>query len=63
MFYYEIHVNIEYDDYSFVLKSNVELDEDERISLAIFEKKFEQEYDEEFIDYNEEISEEEYNKW
>jgi hypothetical protein len=63
MYYYDVHVEIPNEGYSFGIKSEVELTDDEVINLAKIEKKFEEEWDSDFVDTIEEISEEQFNEW
>lgn len=64
MFYYDIHVSLEKNyGYSVGVKSETELSDDEAINLARIEKKFEEEWDADEVDYVEEISEEQFNEW
>ena len=64
MYYYNVHVQVDNKNgYSFGIKSEVELEDGEVINLARIEKKFEEEWDDEFIDFMEEVSEEQFNEW
>jgi len=64
MFYYEIQVIIPNEDnYSFGIKNEVELSDNEIVNIAKIEERFKEEWDDEFIDSIEEISEEDFNNW
>jgi hypothetical protein len=63
-FYYDIHVDIPKNGYSIGLKTNFELNDiDEVISEIIKQNKFEERGDSSFVDFFEEISEEEFIEW
>ena len=64
MFYYEVQVIIPNEnDYSFAIPSDIELEDDEIIRIAHTEKKFDKDWDDEYIDSINLISETDYNEW
>ena len=64
MYFYDVHVQVDKkNSYSFGVKSEVELSDEEVINLARIEKKFEEEWDDESVDSIEEVSEEQFNEW
>jgi hypothetical protein len=64
MFYYEIQVIIPNEnDYSFAIKSDIELTDKEVVNIAKIEKKFETDWDDEYIDSIDLISEADFNEW
>jgi hypothetical protein len=62
-FYYDVHVEIPKSGYSVGIKSLVELTDEAVIKKAFLEKKFEEDFDKDFVDSIEEIEESEYNEW
>ena len=55
-FYYELHVNYGHGGYSIAIESDKELTEDEAITQAKLESKFEEPWDADLVDYVGEIS-------
>lgn len=63
-YFYELHINIPRNSYSIAVKSNVPLNSDESIiEMAIAHNKFEDEEDRVFVDYVDQITEDEYNDY
>lgn len=61
MYYYEIHVFFSREDgYSFAIKSDRTLSDDEAIERAEYQYKFTEDGDQHHVDYVLEITEEEY---
>lgn len=60
MYYYDVHVNIPKNGYSVAVKSEVELTDDEAIELAKNQNKFEEVSDANYVDYVDELTEEEF---
>jgi hypothetical protein len=64
MYYYEVQVIIPNEDnYTFGVKSEVELSDKEIINIGKIEDRFKEEWDDEYIDSIEQISEKDYLDW
>ena len=59
-YFYEVHVNIPRNGYSFAVESDKPLSDDEVISLGIKMERFEETNDADCVDYVGEITEHEY---
>jgi hypothetical protein len=64
MYYYEVQVIIPNEsDYSFAIPSEIELTDKEVINIAKRENKFETDWDDEYVDSIDLISEKDFNEW